>query len=99
MRRIIPAVLASLGFLATFTVRSWHADLWHFSESPAHTTMSAPRQATQAHGMSLASHFVAKPVLRREPRLPAVRAVVRIADAAHFLSERDREANHSARVR
>jgi hypothetical protein len=99
MRRIIPAVLASIGFLATFSFRSWDADLWPFSEATDRPSVSVPRQPTTVRGISSASRLAVQPARRHEPPMPAVRSMTTIADAPHFSSERDREENHSARMR
>lgn len=99
MGRIIPAVLASIGFLATFSFRSWHADLWPFSEATDRPIVSMPRQPTTVHGMSFASRLAVPPARRHELPMPAVRSMTAIADAPHFSSERDREEDHSARMR
>lgn len=89
MRRIIPALLASIGFLATFALRSWHADLWHFSEATEHAIVSPARQHTAVRELTA----------QRQTPIPPTRPAVRSADAPHFLSERDREESHSARMR
>lgn len=107
--RIIPALLASLGFLATFTIRSWHADLWHLgrgtdiglvstSPSPAAADSKSIAAAPPPSRQQLPSPALQQSARRREMPLPTPRRLVTFSDARAFMRERAREADHSARA-
>jgi hypothetical protein len=99
--RIIPAALASSGFLVTFTIRSWHEDLWHTGRAADYVTVSATQQPAIARSTSVAAPL--ESVLRQEAArlraaMPAAPSAVAPA-ASDYLFERDREASHSGRLR
>jgi hypothetical protein len=109
--RIIPAALASVGFLVTFTVRSWQQDLW----SPRQASYNAAVSVTQQHAAARWTPNVGGPVesppplasvlrqeavrLRTIPTATAPSAGMPAAAAAAYLAERDRETRHDGRLR
>lgn len=100
--RIIPAALAGVGFLATFTIRSWHEDLWRPTQAADYEIVSTPQQPVIAGRTSVAAPLAV--VLRQEAArlravpMPAAPSAVAPA-ASNYLAERDRETRHSARMR
>ncbi|HUA24143.1 MAG TPA: hypothetical protein VMA54_08505 [Steroidobacteraceae bacterium] len=107
--RIIPAALASVGFLVTFTVRSWHRDLWSPHPASSYATASATQQQAAARGTSIAtpppeSQPPLASVMRQEAArlraLPTRAALPAVAPSARgYLAERDREMGHDGRLR
>jgi hypothetical protein len=108
--RIIPAALASVGFLLTFTIRSWHEDLWRPGQTADYEIASTPQPLATARGASIAvppleSVRPLESVLREEAaRLRAAQtsaapSAVASADAQHYLAERGREESHNGRMR
>lgn len=107
--RVIPATLASVGFLVTFTVRSWHQDLWSPRQTTDYGIASASRQQPTAPGMPIAAPSRESPQplasvlrqeatrMRAEPTAVSPPAVV--PPAAAYLAERDRETGHDGRLR
>jgi hypothetical protein len=106
--RIIPAALASVGFLVTFTVRSWHQDLW----SPRQVSDSGIARATEQHTASSGTSTAARPaspqpfasVMQQEATrlraLPTPATPVAVTPTATaYLAERDRESGHDGRLR
>lgn len=93
--RIILIALASIGFLVTFTIRSWHAGLWPRSEPAGYASVSAPRLPTARLRMAVAS----SPFESTPPLAPATMSTVASIDAPDYLGERAREASHSGRMR
>jgi hypothetical protein len=107
---IIPAALASVGFLVTFTVRSWHEGLWRAGQAADYAMVSTPRQPAVARRTSIAppplesfpqlTSVLAQEVARsRAAQTPATSPALAPTDAPHYLAERDREAAHSGRMR
>jgi hypothetical protein len=105
--RWIPAALASIGFLVTFSVRSWQQGLWHSGQAADYATVSAIQQAAHAR-TAAAPPESARPLesvlgqeaarLRALP-MPTAPSAVASADAQHYLAERDREESHDGRLR
>lgn len=105
--RLIPAALASVGFLVTFSVRSWQQGLWHAGQAADYATVTAIQQAAAARAATSPPE-TARPlesVLRQEAArlraLPIRTAppLVASADAQHYLAERGREEGHDGRLR
>jgi hypothetical protein len=107
--RIIPAALASLGFLVTFTVRSWHQDLWSPRQASDYGIVSVAQQHAAVRGNSIAASPPESPqplasVLRQQAaRLRAIPTSTvpsaAVPPAAAYLAERDREGSHDGRLR
>ena len=105
--RLIPAALASVGFLVTFSVRSWQQDLWHSGQAADYASVSAIQQAAPARTAAapLESARPLETVLRQQAArlralpMPTAPAAVAAADAQHYLAERDREESHDGRLR
>lgn len=109
--RIVPALLASIGFVVTFTIRSWQADLWDPGQRADHASVGAPQPtATAQRTLTLAPWprrtllLPSVPVSPATPRLnvafmPAAGSATMPADASNYLHERAREENHSSRTR
>jgi len=102
--------LASVGFLVTFTIRSWHEGLWPLDGATRHAIVSTPRQPAPARETSVAaSPFEPGPPLAAAPaqeiawpraaRMPTVASAVTLAAAPDYLDARAREARHSSRMR
>jgi hypothetical protein len=99
--RIIPAALASVAFLVTFTIRSWHEDLWRPTQAADYEIVRTSQQPAIARRTSVAAPLAV--VLRQEAArlraaMPAAPSAVAPA-APDYLAERDREASHSGRMR
>jgi hypothetical protein len=105
--RMIPAALASVGFLVTFAVRSWNEDLWHAGQAADYVTPSATQQVATARTAAppLESPRPLESVLRQEVArlraapMSAVPPTVALPDAQRYLAERDREESHNGRLR
>jgi len=107
-QRALPAALASVGFLVTFTVRSWHDDLWSSRHAADLGITSTIQQAAAPHSTSIAAPALESPpplesALRQEAArlraMPAPAAPSAVTPAAAvYLADRDREENHSART-
>jgi hypothetical protein len=109
-QRIIPAALASVGFLVTFTVRSWHQDLWRPGQATDHALVTTARPTAGAHKTSIATPplgsslrfaavFTQEVARSRAASVAASAAAAAPPDASHYLAERDREVAHSGRLR
>jgi len=105
--RALPAALASVGFLVTFTVRSWHQDLWSSRQAVDRGIASATQQLPAAHGAAIAAPALESPpplesALRKEAaRLRAAAPAAPSAatpSAAVYLADEERQENHSARM-
>ena len=111
--RIIPAALASIGFLVTFTARSWQAGLWHSGRTADYATASAPLHFAAARKIETST---LGPWLVQDPPVASVisrhgghgpksgsmlvaRSPPLLTNAAKFLDERIREESHSSRMR
>jgi hypothetical protein len=108
----LPVALASIGFLVTFTVRSWNEGLWHPGNAAAYVMSSSTQHHAAAHAPSVMASAVRRPqplasVLRQEVArlrgrvaavLPAAAPAIAPA-AAIYLAERDREESHNGRLR
>jgi hypothetical protein len=104
--RCIPAALAIVGFLMTFTIRGWQEGLWLPDPAVDHAIVSAPQQgATARRSAKLESPLPLESVLRQEAvrlraaPMPNAPSAVVSADAQHYLAERDREESHDGRLR
>lgn len=106
---IIPAILASAGFLLTFTIRSWHAGIWHRGEATDYAIVSTPQQPDSARtrsgarspfapGPRLASVLPQESARPRDALLPSAEPAVTPVDTSGYLSERAREGTHSSRM-
>jgi hypothetical protein len=99
--RCIPAALAIVGFLMTFTIRGWHEGLWLPDQAVDHRIVSAPQQSATARNRAappLDSVLRQEAARLRAVPLPAAPSAVAPA-ASNYLAERDREASHSGRSR
>jgi hypothetical protein len=99
--RCIPAALAVVGFLMTFTIRGWHEGLWLPDQAVDYRIVSAPRRAAAARNraaLPLDSVLRQEAARLRAVPLPAAPSAVAPAASA-YLAERDREASHSVRSR
>jgi hypothetical protein len=105
---MIPAALASVGFLLTFTIRSWHDGLWRPGQAADPVIVSTPRQPAASRAtplaarrlgsaLPLASVLQQEAVQLRAVPMPAASAVA--PAASDYLAERDREVSHSGRLR
>ena len=107
--RIIPAALASVGFLMTFAIRSWHEDLWRPTQAANYEIVGTPQQPAIVRRTSVAAPLEsARPlesVLReqaarvRAAQTSSAPSAIASADAQHYLAERDREEGHNGRMR
>lgn len=107
--RIVPAALASVGFLVTFTVRSWHRDLWSPRQDSNYAIANTTQQQAAARGRSSAAPApgsrpplasVMQQEVARLRALPTRAAPPAAAPAATaYLAERDREMGHDGRLR
>jgi hypothetical protein len=99
--RCIPAALAVVGFLMTFTIRGWHESLWRPDQPVDYRIVSAPQQpATAQSKAALPLESVLQQEAARLRAVPMPAAPSAVAPAAStYLAERDREAGHSVRSR
>jgi hypothetical protein len=115
-RRVIPAglpvTLATIGFLVTFTVRSWDQGRWRPGQAADYGIAGASQQSATARRTALETAAVKPPqplesVLRQEairlraramPVRPAAPPAIAPA-AAIYLAERSREETHNGRLR
>lgn len=108
--RIIPVILASAGFLVTFTIRSWQEGVWFLDKSTDYAMVSSARPPATAHRMTTP----ASPFASAQPLAPAlIPQATRPHEAAatppvsaptpvnaqHYLSERAGGEGHSSRTR
>jgi hypothetical protein len=109
IHRLIPAILASVSFLVTYTVRSWHEGRWPLGAVAIHADISASRQPSAARSMAIAAPplksaaplgwvLPPKTILSHETLMPAAEPAVATADAPAYPGEMAREANHSSRM-
>jgi hypothetical protein len=99
--RCIPAALAIVGFLMTFTIRGWHAGLWLRDQAVDYRIVGVPQQAASARSravLPLESVLQQEAARLRAIPMPAAPSAVAPA-ASSYLAERDREASHSVRSR
>jgi hypothetical protein len=98
--RCIPAALAVVGFLMTFTIRGWHEGLWLPDQAVDYRIVSAPQQpATARSRAALPLDSVLRQEAARLRAVPPAAASAVAPAASTYLAERDREASHSVRSR
>lgn len=108
--RMIPTVLASIGFLVTFTIRSWQEGRWPLGGAADYAIVGTLRDPAAARRVSitappLGSASPHEAVLPRETvqshgaPTPAAESMVAPVAGADYLGERTREASHSGRMR
>lgn len=108
--RVLPAVLASVGFLATLTVRSWQGDLRHRGAAAAGATASISPRSAAARGTPAPARLRQAPLLASiglpqegarpdDASRPATEPAIVLTGAVDFLDERAREETHSSRMR
>jgi hypothetical protein len=102
--RSLPAALAIVGFLVTYTVRSWDQGFWPQSQVVDHAI--ATRVPDDAHEASIGAHPIhSAPFASVLTKVAAISRVSRVApesptpsvapaDARHYLADRDREEDH-----